>query len=435
MRGMAFRFALLAAMVVLVAASASADPSDNGSVRVGLCYGPTAVQSVRISGTGTGAGESAAVRFWGELTATARDGGIIVRRADNGEDAAVGRWIDFAPTGRDPWLELGDATYRGKIRLDLAEGNRLRVVNIADIEDYVRGVVPNEMFADLDAYKVQAVISRTYLVYVRDAEHKHRADGFDICTTGHCQVYRGVDSEEPLSDEAVEATKGQLLTYQGRPIFSAYHSNAGGVTRPVDEAWPGSVRQNFPYLCQVDSPYDGQAGSATGLGWCYRWQRDVTSVELAARLRARGKEVGEVRDLAPVIVTSTGGITELEVIGASGRARLNTPTEIREVLGVPSDRLTIEKRDSRVESRDSTPHSLTFRVTGWGNGHGVGLSQHGAFAMSKAGYRYDQILGQYYRGVALTENYGQGDSRPLSPPELRITAAQPPPATLPPGPG
>ncbi|MFB3882764.1 MAG: SpoIID/LytB domain-containing protein [Armatimonadota bacterium] len=420
---MVFRFALVAAMVGLVAVPASADPSDNGAVRVGLFYGPTAVQSVRISGVGKGGGESAAVRFWGEVTAAARDGQIVVQRADDGEDTEVGRWIEFAPAGRDPWLELGDATYRGKIRLDVVRGDRLRVVNIVDIEDYVRGVVPNEMFADLEAYKVQAVISRTYLVYVRDAEHKHQADGFDICTTGHCQVYRGVDSEEPLSDEAVAATKGQLLTYQGRPIFSAYHSNAGGVTRPVDEAWPGSIRRNFPYLCQVDSPYDGEAGSATGLGWCYRWQRDITSAELASRLRARGKAVGEVRELTPLSVTSSGAITEMEVVGADGRVRLKTPTEIRELLGVPSDRLTIEKRASG------------FRLLGWGNGHGVGLSQHGAFAMSKAGYRYEQILGQYYRSVDLTDDYGRGASRPLSPPEVRITAAQPEPAPVPGGTG
>jgi peptidoglycan hydrolase-like amidase len=65
----------------------------------------------------------------------------------------------------------------------------------------------------------------------------------------------------------------------------------------------------------------------------------------------------------------------------------------------------------------------------------VGLSQHGAFAMSKAGYTYDQILGHFYRGVDLTDDYGRGASRPLSPPEVKITAAQPPPAPVPAGAG
>jgi stage II sporulation protein D len=434
---MAFRLSLIAAAVVLLAAAASADPTDIRTVRVGLCYGPTAVQSVSLSGTGSGNGESAAVAFCGELKATARGAEIIVRR--DGEEIPVGRWIELAPTARDPWLELGDASYRGKLRLDAVGEDRLRVTNIVDIEDYVRGVVPNEMFADLEAYKVQAVVSRTYLMYVRDVEHKHKADGFDICASGHCQVYRGVDSERPLADDAVDATRGQVITYQGRPIFSAYHSNAGGVTQPVDEAWPGSIRRNFPYLCQVDSPYDGEAGSETGLGWCYRWQRDVTGAELAQKLRARGKDVGDVQDVVPARVTATGGVREIEVVGSAGRTRLATPTEVREVLGAPSDRLTIEKRESRVESRESRSESrisnLEFRITGWGNGHGVGLSQHGAFAMSKAGYSYDQILGQFYRGVDLTEDYGRGPSRPLAPPELKITAAQPPPVPLPPGTG
>jgi len=418
---MVFRLGALAAAVVALAATAFSDPDEARTVRVGLHYGPAAVPAVRVSGEGVARGETNTVTFFGNATATARRGEIILRR--DGEEIPVGRWADFAPTGREPWLELDDATYRGTLRLDVVGEERLRVVNTVDIEDYVRGVVPNEMFSDLEACKVQAVISRTYLVYVRDIEHKHKADAFDICTTGHCQVYRGMDSEQPLSDQATEATKGQLLTHQGKPIFSAYHSNAGGVTQPVDEAWPGSIRRNFPYLCQVDSPYDGEAGSATGLGWCYRWQHDVTAAEIAQRLKARGKDVGDVQDLVSASVTSTGRVRELEVVGAAGRVRLITPTEVREVLGTPSDRLTIEKLPTG------------FRVTGWGNGHGVGLSQHGAFAMSKAGYSYDQILGHFYRGVDLTDDYGRGEPRPLSPPEVKITAAQPPPAPVPAGAG
>jgi stage II sporulation protein D len=434
---MVCRLGALAAAVVALAAVAAFPDSDatlrSGdapslrstseirTVRVGLQYGPTAVQAIHVSGDGCARGETNVVTFLGDASATARGGEIIVRR--DGEEIPVGRWVELAPTGREPWLELDKATYRGTLRLDVVGEERLRVVNIVDIEDYVRGVVPNEMFSDLEAYKVQAVISRTYLVYVRDIEHKHKADAFDICTTGHCQVYRGMDSEQPLSDQATEATKGQVLTHQGKPIFSAYHSNAGGVTQPVDEAWPGSIRRNFPYLCQVDSPYDSEAGSATGLGWCYRWQQDVTAAEIAQRLKARGKDVGDVQELVAATVTSSGRVRELEVVGTGGRARLTTPTEVREVLGTPSDRLTIEKLPAG------------FRVTGWGNGHGVGLSQHGAFAMSKAGFSYEQILGQYYRSVDLTEDYGRGPSRALTPPELKITAAQPEPMAVPAGAG
>ncbi|MFB3883459.1 MAG: SpoIID/LytB domain-containing protein [Armatimonadota bacterium] len=416
---MALRLWVTAAACALIHAVALAGSSDITTVRVGLNYGPTAVQSVKVSGSGTGSGERATVVFSGDLTASARGGEVIVRR--DGESIPMGAWIELAPTGRDPWLELDNATYRGKLRIEPAPDGRLRVVNIVDIEDYVRGVVPNEMFADLEAYKVQAVVSRTYLVYVRDVEHKHAADGFDICTTGHCQVYRGVDSEQLLADDAVEATRGQVLTYQGKPIFSAYHSNAGGVTQTVDDAWPGSVRRNFPYLSQVDSPYDGEVGAITRLGWCYRWEREVSAADLAKRLRNRGKDVGQVQDITILGTNNTGRVRGIEVVGASGRARFCTPTEVRELLGIPSERFTIEAGPAG------------FRMTGWGNGHGVGLSQHGAFGMSKAGYKCDQILGQYYRGVQLTEGYGRGASRPLSPPDLRVTAAQPRPVSIPPG--
>ncbi len=421
---MVFRAFIVATACILICTVALGDSTESQAVRVGLHYGPTAVQAAKVCGTGSAKGETATTLFNGDLSIAVRSGEIIVRR--EGEEIPVGRWVELTPTGRDPWLELDEATYRGSLRLEVDRADRLRIINIVDIEDYARGVVPNEMFAELEAYKVQAVISRTYLVYVRDIERKHKADGFDICTTGHCQVYRGVDSEQPLANDAVNATRGEVLTYRGKPIFSAYHSNAGGVTQPVDEAWPGSIRENFPYLCRVDSPYDGEVGGVTRLGWCYRWERELSAADLAQRLRARGKDIGEVQDLVPANVTGTGRVRELRIVGSTGTARLTTPTDVRDMLGVPSDRLVIE-----VVGRERAPAPLTFHLTGWGNGHGVGLSQHGAFGMAKAGYTCDQILGHFYRGVELTQNYGQGASQSLSPPDLKITAAQPQPVPLP----
>jgi stage II sporulation protein D len=398
------RVMVLVALGVLGGLAAS--KADEGqTIRVGLHYGPTAPKVVKVSGTGRWEAQRARGALAGEAQTTAREGQLVLRI--DGRQGGVGSWVELWPTGDDPWLVMDGKAYRGRLRLELQPGDGVKVVNRLGLEDYVRGVVPNEMFADGDAYKVQAVISRTYAMYVRDLEKKHAREGFDICSTGHCQVYRGVDSERPTSDAAVEATRGQVLTYEGRVIFSAYHSNAGGETETVDQAWPGSVRRYFPYLCRVESPYDREARALGGFEWCWEWERTVRSEQVRERLAAQGRDVGEVCDLIVGDRTPAGRVKELEVVGRRGRVRVSGPGPVERLLGVPSAKAEISR-----EGDD-------FRVSGVGYGHGVGLSQHGALGMARASYDYVDILGHYYRGVALTEDYGGGASRALSPPELR----------------
>lgn len=405
--------------ICLAGGYATATADFDEPICVGLYYSSTAPSSVRIVGTGEGEGEHSRGDFDGELTVTA-DGDSLVLEHD-ARRVRVGRWVEFWPTGSDPWLDLDEATYRGKLRLEMQDREHIKVVNVLGLEDYLRGVVPNEMFADGEACKVQAIISRTFALYVRGIERKHRRDGFDICTTGHCQVYHGVDSERSLSDDAIEVTRGEIITYRGRPIFSAYHANAGGLTQTVDEAWPGSIRENFPYLASVPSPYDARADEIRGYQWCYRWQRTVPAQELADRLRAGGSDVGEVTDVVVREKTTTGRVEMLEIRGTKGSVKLRRPSEVRASLQLPSARCEITK------GADG------FDVVGWGRGHGVGLSQHGALGMAKAGLTYDQILGHFYRGVALTADYGRGSARDLTPPKLEIETTEATPVLVPPG--
>jgi stage II sporulation protein D len=410
---------LFAAAMYLAGSAASAGPDLEEPIRVGLLYGSSAPTSVTVFGAGAGQGERSGGDFDGEMRVTADGDSLVLEH--QGRRARVGRWVEFWPTGTEPWLDLNNATYRGKLRIEPAGRGRLKAVNIVSLEDYVRGVVANEMFADGAACEVQAVISRTFAIYARDIERKHRQDGFDICTTGHCQVYGGLDSERPLVDEVVDATRGEIVTYRGRPIFAAYHANAGGLTQRVDEAWPGSVREKFPYLASVPSPYDATADALRGYQWCYHWRRDIKATEIRDNLRASGTDIGDVRDVVVKKTTSTGRVRELEVIGTGGHTRLRRPSEVRALLNAPSPRLEIRKRGS------------TFEVIGWGRGHGVGLSQHGALGMSKAGYTYEQILGHFYRGVTLASEYGRGRSRSLTPPELRMGSTETTPVVVPPG--
>jgi len=279
-------------------------------------------------------------------------------------------------------------------------------INILGLEDYLRGVLANEMFADPEGFKVQAVVCRTLALYVRDDQRRHAGDGFDLCAEGHCQVYHGVDSEIPLSDQAIRATRGEVLTFKGRPLLAAYHANAGGATDEVEDVWPGSIKQDFAYLSHVQSPFDRSAEKLPGYQWCYQWQRQISLHEVSDRLAARGQQVGEIGDLIVRRKTKSGRVRELEVVGTKGRAHVAGAARVADVLGMPSSKLELSKDGKR------------FTARGSGYGDGIGLSQHGALGMAWAGYHYREILGHYYRGAALTEDYGRGPSRLLIAPRL-----------------
>jgi stage II sporulation protein D len=122
----------------------------------------------------------------------------------------------------------------------------LTVVNVVGLEDYLRGVVPNELspnlFPDIEAHKAQAVAARTYALRNRG---KFASRGYDICATAACQVYRGHSSEQPLSDEAVEATRGIVALYGGAPINAFYSSTCGGHTEDAENIFGGA---GAPYL-------------------------------------------------------------------------------------------------------------------------------------------------------------------------------------------
>jgi stage II sporulation protein D len=127
-------------------------------------------------------------------------------------------------------LEVDGQPYRGTAEVRIL-GDSLKVINQLGIEEYLRGVVPNEMgpnsFPELEALKAQAVAARTYIV----ANRGQFADsGYDICDTPACQVYKGYGTEHPLTDQAVRETAGLIATYQGVPIKALYTSTCGGHT-------------------------------------------------------------------------------------------------------------------------------------------------------------------------------------------------------------
>jgi len=144
-------------------------------------------------------------------------------------------------------LSVDGTTYRGLLEVRPTDEGALVVVNIVNLEDYLRGVVPNELspqsFPQLEALKAQAVAARTYALRNRG---QYASKGYDICATPACQVYRGRSSEHPLTDQAVEETRGIIAAYHGTLINALYTSTCGGHTENAVNIFEGE--QEVPYL-------------------------------------------------------------------------------------------------------------------------------------------------------------------------------------------
>lgn len=264
------------------------------------------------------------------------------------------------------------------------------------LEDYVKGVVAAEMPASLhpEALKAQAVAARTYAVRrmrVFGGSGCPARTGADVCTDPRVgQAYADRQELErrwgPVAyfyhwrkiESAVEATRGLILTYDGRPIDAVYHSTSGGVTEDAAAVWGRPV----PYLVSVPSPYEERSP---------RLQQTVrlTPEELARRLgldpgqvtaAARGGKLLEVRAASP-----TGRVRRLVVAGTEFEGE-----EVRSRLGLNSTLFRWELGDDG---------SVVFHVRGYG--HGVGMSQYGADGMARRGADFRAVLLHYYPGTEL----------------------------------
>ncbi|HYO12386.1 MAG TPA: SpoIID/LytB domain-containing protein [Thermoanaerobaculia bacterium] len=175
-----------------------------------------------------------------------------------GQTSAVhpGRWISVSPVG-NPSIRVQGKRYRGRILVYLNDRGMLNLINELPVEDYLRGVVPGEMgpeqYNQLEALKAQAVAARTYAL--RNLGEFSR-EGYDICSTPRCQVYRGMTIEHHLSDRAIAETAGQVLLYSGELVDALYSSTCGGHTEDVHIVFP---LKTGPYLQGVPCMETGTA--------------------------------------------------------------------------------------------------------------------------------------------------------------------------------
>ncbi|GBE00393.1 amidase enhancer precursor [bacterium BMS3Abin07] len=261
--------------------------------------------------------------------------------------------------------------YSGKIEIFKSDQG-LFVVNELPLEEYVKGVVKVETGKNwpIEALKAQAVASRTYAIY----NMRHRNGSiYDLASSTLSQMYRGVKSD-PDVDIAVNATKGEILTYNGAPIDALYHSTSGGVTEFPEEVFGKS----FPYLTSVKtdctaSPY-------------YIWERRISRDILQNSL-----DIKNINNIEVISRTRTGRAKELR-IDTSEDSVVITATKFRKAVGwkrLPSTWFSISVNGN------------LFAFSGRGYGHGVGMCQWSAMEMAKKGVNYKKILATFYPGTVI----------------------------------
>jgi len=269
---------------------------------------------------------------------------------------------------------------------------RFDVINTLNIEEYLCGVLAAETpwrTWPSETLKAQAVASRTY-AYHSTLVARRKGEPYDLFSDQNSQIFTAGMVDQPIISRAVNATRGQILTYQGK-IFPAYFSAVcGGATEDASKVF-GDVKTaplsgtNCPYCEHGGSKYDS-------------WTVEIRTDEITNKLRAvvsqlLGKQLGQVRMVEPAKTGVSSRVTTVRIVNALEPVELNANT-FRRAMGtsrLPSTFFTVQKAGAGV---------LRFSGKGWG--HGVGMCQFGAAGMGRAGWTYVEILSWYYKGARLS---------------------------------
>ncbi len=277
------------------------------------------------------------------------------------------------------FIEVNGKSYRGWIELRERKSGLLLVINELDIEDYLQGVIAEEIPHDweFEALKAQAVASRTYALYQKRAAGKR---AYHILATVNGQVYSGRSGEHARAVQAVRETEGIIITYGGEIIPAFYHASCGGHTENAMELWGIDV----PYLRGVDC--DCQEISKYGV-----WEKRLGIAQVTAALSRQGYRLKGISKLEINGITAAGRVRQVSIYHAAGIESVPAET-LRTAIGyavIPSVFFEIAVAGDEIV------------ISGRGLGHGVGLCQWGAQEMAQNGKDYKAILSHYYPGTTL----------------------------------
>lgn len=362
------------------------------------------------------------------------------------------------------WERQETQIFQGTLKL-VVEEEKICAINILSAEDYLISVISSEMKATspIELLKAHAVVSRSWLyaqMKRRKILSKKEASGFfsfiksdtelirwydredhtifDVCADDHCQRYQGITkATKEKVVEAVQATRGQVLMYNGEICDARFSKCCGGVTEEFENCWEEKhmpylesqrdylgtrskmpdltnedeaekwIRTSPPSFCnthnkrilaQILNNYDQETTDF------YRWTVRYTQKELTEIIRSNSRfDYGNIIDLIPIQRGRSGRITKLKIVGTKRTMIIGKELEIRRTLSPShlfSSAFVVDKENI---SAKGLPEAFVLTGAGWG--HGVGLCQIGAAVMGERGYLYDQILLHYYHGATIETIY------------------------------
>ena len=382
------------------------------------------------------------------------------------------------------WERKEDQKFAGALKI-VVDGDRLTAINIIGVEDYLVSVISSEMkpTASEEFLKAHAVISRSWVISQigrRKGDTGHDAaspcpdsagkDGewivhekwyghddhrlFDVCADDHCQRYQGLTRvTDGKAMKVVDATWGQVLSYNGEICDARFSKCCGGRTEKYSVCWED---RDYPYLQSTEDspagcaargiyPVSGAHGDAVQKPFCdtsdtavlsqvlndydletmdfFSWRVEYGREGLSELIsRKLGTGIGELLALVPLERGDSGRIMFLGIIGTACSVKVGKELEIRRILSeshLKSSAFDVEYLDSSgkgIPAEEVERAAETFRRTGQGDavsfgrialkgrgwGHGVGLCQIGAAVMAEQGYGYEDILRHYYKGADIS---------------------------------
>lgn len=295
----------------------------------------------------------------------------------------AGRWMDIQRPDRKTRRTVGWLQLR-------ANDGKLEIINVLPLETYVLGVVEGELGSlhfNPESLKAQIVASRSYVLGSRG---RHGKVGFDFCDGPHCQVFGGTASIRSDFKLAMQESRGQYLSFRGKPVPGYFHDNCGGKTAAVEDIWKA---QPTGYLQSVS---DGEDESICKVSPYSRWTYSAPREDLRICFFEAGWiQNQDALDTLRVIRINSSDRAH-QVLIQSNHPRWVSAKEFRKTVNTYYNREVIK---STYFTIDKTKNGFEFEGRGWG--HGVGLCQWGAIAMGREGKTYKQILRHYYPGTVL----------------------------------
>ena len=334
------------------------------------------------------------------------------------------------------------AKYKGMIEIRTSKSNNgFNIINVIDIDNYLRGVVPNEMPVSfgLEALKAQAIAARNY------ATNASISPNYDVVDSTASQVYYGANSYREISDNAVLKTKGIYALYRNKPITALYFSTSPGITDDWDDVFSDGFNKGIhPYLKprydfdsqrplksekEVEEFYLRNDNGLDTNSPKFRWSVEFDKSELENLLTQTLVQqsnaglvtpkydgsipITGVKEIKPIHRTISGKITELSISTDIGEFKVKKELGIRRVLKkngamLPSANFFIKTSEDDEKKGIfgifdiEGNYPKKFMLYGGGFGHGVGMSQFGAYAMAKKGKKYPEILHHYYTNIILS---------------------------------